>query len=172
MNPTPWSPFLPPDLPLHQPPEPDDALWMRRALELAHDAASADEVPVGCVIVRAGELVAEGHNLTRTLDDPTAHAELVALRRAARKLGTARLLDTTMYVTLEPCAMCAGAIVLAKVRRLVFAASDPKTGMAGSLACVVQDPRLNHRVELTQGVLSDESAELLRRFFRVRRGKG
>ncbi len=145
---------------------------MRRALELAHDAAAADEVPVGCVIVHAGELVADGHNLTRTLDDPTAHAELVALRRAARMLGTARLLDTTMYVTLEPCAMCAGAIVLAKVRRLVFAASDPKTGMAGSLACVVQDSRLNHRVELTKGVLAEESAQLLRGFFRVRRDKG
>lgn len=172
MNPSQWSPFLPPDLPLHHPSEPEDALWMQRALELARDAASADEVPVGCVIVHAGVLVAEGHNLTRTLDDPTAHAELVALRRAARKLGTARLLDTTMYVTLEPCAMCAGAIVLAKVRRLVFAAPDPKTGMAGSLACVVQDSRLNHRVELTSGVLAEESAELLRAFFRVRRHKG
>jgi tRNA(adenine34) deaminase len=142
---------------------------MQRALELAHAAAAADEVPVGCVLVHDGALIAEGYNLTRTLDDPTAHAELVALRRAARKLGTGRLLDTTMYVTLEPCAMCAGAIVLAKVKRLVFGATDPKTGMAGSLACVVQDPRLNHHVDLTSGVLARECADLLRGFFKERR---
>jgi tRNA(adenine34) deaminase len=142
---------------------------MQHALELARTAAAADEVPVGCVVVLAGDLIAEGYNLTRSLDDPTAHAELVALRRAARTLGTARLLDTTMYVTLEPCAMCAGAIVLAKVRRLVAGAMDPKTGMAGSLACIVQDSRLNHRVELTTGVLAEEAADLLRGFFRARR---
>ncbi|HEX2166424.1 MAG TPA: tRNA adenosine(34) deaminase TadA [Longimicrobiales bacterium] len=169
MNPPQWSPSLYPDVPLHHEFEADDALWMQRALELAHAAAAGDEVPVGCVIVHAGVLVSEGYNLTRTLDDPTAHAEMVALRRAARKLGTARLLDTTMYVTLEPCAMCAGAIVLAKVNRLVFGASDPKTGMAGSLACVVQDSRLNHHVELTSGVLEEASADLLRGFFRARR---
>jgi tRNA(adenine34) deaminase len=145
---------------------------MQRALELAHAAASADEVPVGCVIVRDGMLIAEGGNLTRSLDDPTAHAELVALRRAARGLGSSRLLDATMYVTLEPCAMCAGAIVLAKVKRLVIGAADPKTGMVGSLACIVQDPRLNHRVELTTGVLADPAGELLRAFFRARRGRG
>ena len=145
---------------------------MQRALELAREAAAADEIPVGCVIVRSGAIIGEGHNLTRTLDDPTAHAEMVALRRAARALGSARLLDTTMYVTLEPCAMCAGAIVLAKVRRLVFAALDPKTGMAGSLACVVQDARLNHHVELTSGVLAEPAGDLLRAFFRLRRSRG
>lgn len=142
---------------------------MQRALEHARAAAGIQEVPVGCVIVREGRLIAEAHNLTRTLDDPTAHAEMVALRRAARRLGTGRLLDTTMYVTLEPCAMCAGAIVLAKVRRLVFAAADPKTGMCGSLANIVQDRRLNHRVQLDSGVLADPASELLREFFRVRR---
>jgi tRNA(adenine34) deaminase len=142
---------------------------MQRALELAHAAAQSGEVPVGCVITSGGVLVAEAHNLTRTLDDPTAHAEMVVLRRAAQKLGSARLLGATMYVTLEPCAMCAGAIVLAKVQRLVFAAADPKTGMAGSLDCVVQDGRLNHRVELTSGVLAEPAGDLLREFFRARR---
>ena len=151
---------------------PGDALWMQRALELAHAAAVADEVPVGCVIVRGDVLIAEAHNLTRTVDDPTAHAEMVALRKAAQRLGTTRLLDTTLYVTLEPCAMCAGAIVLAKVKRLVFAAPDPKTGMCGSLGCIVQDRRLNHRVQLTTGVLAESAADLLRRFFRARRGPG
>jgi tRNA(adenine34) deaminase len=142
---------------------------MQRALELARAAVSVDEVPVGCVIVQGGRLIAEAHNLTRTLDDPTAHAEMVALRRAAERLGSARLLDSTMYVTLEPCAMCAGAAVLAKLQRLVFAAADPKTGMCGSLACIVQDHRLNHRVELSAGVLAEPSGELLRAFFRARR---
>jgi tRNA(adenine34) deaminase len=142
---------------------------MQRALELAHAAAVVGEVPVGSVLVQAGRLVAEAHNLTRTRDDPTAHAELLTLRRAARRLGTSRLLDATLYVTLEPCAMCAGALVLAKVRRLVFAAADPKTGMCGSLGCIVQDPRLNHRLELTTGVLDPQAGELLRGFFRARR---
>ncbi|MGH7448775.1 MAG: tRNA adenosine(34) deaminase TadA [Longimicrobiales bacterium] len=171
MSPTLSSPSLSPDVPLHNA-QSDDALWMQRALELAHAAAAVDEVPVGCVIVRAGALVAEAHNLTRTLDDPTAHAELVALRTAAARLGCSRLLDTTMYVTLEPCAMCAGAIVLAKVKRLVFAAADPKSGMAGSLGSIVQDRRLNHRVELASGVLAEPAGELLRRFFRARRVGG
>jgi tRNA(adenine34) deaminase len=145
---------------------------MQRAIELACAAAAVDEVPVGAILVRGHTLLAEAHNLTRTLDDPTAHAELVVLRRAASRLGTSRLLDATMYVTLEPCAMCAGALVLAKVRRLVFAAADPKTGMCGSLGCVVQDARLNHRLELTTGVLAEPAGELLRRFFRARRAAG
>jgi tRNA(adenine34) deaminase len=145
---------------------------MQRAVELAHGAAAVAEVPVGAVLVVAGRIIAEGCNLTRTTDDPTAHAELVALRKAARRLGTTRLLDATMYVTLEPCAMCAGALVLAKIERLVFAAADPKTGMCGSLGCIVQDPRLNHRMALTAGVLEAPAAELLRGFFRARRGSG
>jgi tRNA(adenine34) deaminase len=142
---------------------------MQRAIELAHAAAAVAEVPVGAVLVLDDRLVAESHNLTRTTDDPTAHAEMVALRAAARVLGTSRLLGATMYVTLEPCAMCAGALVLAKVRRLVYAAADPKTGMCGSLGCIVQDSRLNHRLELTAGVLAEPAGELLRDFFRVRR---
>jgi tRNA(adenine34) deaminase len=142
---------------------------MQRALELAAGAAFADEVPVGAVIVADGAIVAEGYNLTRTLSDPTAHAEMVAIRKACTRVGSSRLLDATMYVTLEPCAMCAGALVLAKVQRVVFAAADPKTGMCGSLGCLVQDPRLNHRTLLTKGVLEDAAGELLRRFFRVRR---
>jgi tRNA(adenine34) deaminase len=145
---------------------------MQRAIELAYAAAAVDEVPVGAVLVRGTSLLAEAHNLTRTLDDPTAHAEMVVLRRAAARLGTSRLLDATMYVTLEPCAMCAGALVLAKVRRLVFAAADPKTGMCGSLGCLVQDSRLNHRLELTPGLLAEPAGELLRRFFRARRVAG
>jgi tRNA(adenine34) deaminase len=142
---------------------------MQRALELAYAAAGLAEVPVGAVLVYDGRLVAEAHNLTRTTDDPTAHAELVVLRAAVQRLGTSRLVDSTLYVTLEPCAMCAGAMVLAKVRRLVYAAADPKTGMCGSLGCIVQDRRLNHRLELTAGVLAEPAGELLRRFFRARR---
>jgi tRNA(adenine34) deaminase len=146
-----------------------DAQWMQRALELALGAAAIAEVPVGAVVVVAGRIVAEGYNLTRSHNDPTAHAEMVALRKAARRLGTSRLNGATMYVTLEPCAMCAGALVLARLERLVFAADDPKTGMCGSLGCVVQDPRLNHRMALTRGVLAEPAGELLRRFFRARR---
>ncbi|CAN5865762.1 tRNA adenosine(34) deaminase TadA [soil metagenome] len=142
---------------------------MARAIELAHAAAAAAEVPVGAVLVHAGRLIAQGHNLTRTIDDPSAHAEMVVLRKAARRLGTSRLLDATMYVTLEPCAMCAGALVLARVKRLVYAAADPKTGMCGSLGCIVQDRRLNHRLALTAGVLAEPAGDLLRRFFRARR---
>ena len=144
-------------------------MWMQRALELARAAAAVGEVPVGAIIVHDDRLIAEAHNLTLTENDPTAHAEMAALRRAARRLGSSRLLDTTMYVSLEPCAMCAGALVLAKVRRLVFGATDPKTGMCGSLGCIVTDPRLNHRLQLTQGVLEGDAGELLRGFFRARR---
>jgi tRNA(adenine34) deaminase len=142
---------------------------MQRALEQARAAVVVGEVPVGAVLVQDERLIAEAHNLTRTIDDPTAHAELVSIRSAALRLATSRLLDTTLYVTLEPCAMCAGAMVLAKVRRLVFAASDPKTGMCGSLGCIVQDGRLNHRLQITSGVLAEPAGELLRAFFRARR---
>jgi tRNA(adenine34) deaminase len=147
----------------------DDPLWMQRALEQAWAAAVVAEVPVGAVLVAGGRLVAEGHNLTRTTADPTAHAELVVLRKAAARFGCARLLDSTLYVTLEPCAMCAGALVLAKVARLVYAAPDPKSGMCGSLANLVQDSRLNHRLAVTAGVLAVPAGALLRGFFRARR---
>ena len=146
-----------------------DERWMRAALEQAAAAEALGEVPVGAVVVRDGALVAAGHNLTHTLQDPSAHAEMVAIRRAAQALGHWRLLDCTLYVTLEPCAMCAGAIVLARIPRLVFAAHDPKAGMCGSLADLVRDPRLNHRVALETGVLADEAGTMLRAFFRARR---
>jgi tRNA(adenine34) deaminase len=151
------------------PPQPDDDRWMRRALAQARAAADAHEVPVGAVVVVAGEVVAEAHNQPRALNDPTAHAEVVAMRRAAEALGHWWLNGATLYVTLEPCAMCAGAMVLARIDRLVYAAADPKAGMAGSLACLPQDPRLNHRVAITAGVLDDEAGALLRDFFRARR---
>jgi tRNA(adenine34) deaminase len=142
---------------------------MQRALEQAMAARTVDEVPVGAVVVRAGRLIAEAHNRTRLDRDPTAHAELVALRTAAQTLGEARLVGATLYVTLEPCAMCAGAIVHARFQRLVYAARDPKTGMCGSLDCIVQDARLNHRVALTAGVLEETAGDLVRSFFRARR---
>jgi len=142
---------------------------MRRALQEAAFAGEAGEVPVGAVVVRGGELLAAGHNLTHTVQDPSAHAEMVAIRRAAEAIGHWRLLDCTLYVTLEPCAMCAGAIVLARLPRLVFGTHDPKAGMCGSLEDLVRDARLNHRVELTSGVLAEEAGELLREFFRQRR---
>ncbi|MXX56614.1 MAG: nucleoside deaminase [Gemmatimonadetes bacterium] len=143
---------------------------MARALEMARAGALRGEVPVGAVVVRAEEVLAESHNRTVELDDPTAHAESLAIRAAARRVGDWRLNDCTLYTTLEPCAQCAGAIVLARIPRLVFGAHDPKAGMAGSLENLVQDQRLNHRVELLGGVLASESSELLRAFFRARRG--
>ena len=144
-------------------------MWMARALEQAEVAFARGEVPVGAVLVREGHLWAEGHNLTATEADPTAHAEVVTIRRACVRLGDWRLTDSTLYVTLEPCAQCAGSIVLARIPRLVFAASDPKAGMVGSLGNIVQDPRLNHRAEVTGGVMADRAGELLRRFFQARR---
>ena len=142
---------------------------MARALEQARQAGFRGEVPVGAVLVREGCLLAEGHNLTITSVDPTAHAEVVAIRKAAGRQGDWRLEGTTLYCTLEPCAQCCGSIVLARIPRLVYGASDPKAGMAGSLGNLIQDSRLNHRAEVTSGVLADESADLLRVFFRARR---
>lgn len=151
------------------PPQPDDERWMRRALAQAEAAAAVEEVPVGAVVVMNGRVVAEAHNEPRRLRDPTAHAEILAMRRAAAALGHWWLNGATLYVTLEPCAMCAGAAVLGRIQRVVYAAADPKAGMVGSLACVPQDPRLNHRVEVTAGVLSTAAGDLLREFFRSRR---
>ena len=142
---------------------------MARAHEQALAAHAAGEVPVGAVVVRRGALVAEAHNLTLTVPDPTAHAEVVALRRAALRLGDWRLIETTLYVTLEPCAMCAGAMQHARIRRVVFGAPDPKTGACGSVIDLFAEPRLNHRCDVTDGILANESAELLRGFFRERR---
>jgi len=146
-----------------------DVDWMSRSLALAREAAAAGEVPVGAVIVRDGGLLAEGHNRTVVDADPTMHAEVVAIRRAAAAMGDWRLMGCTLYVTLEPCAMCAGAIVLARIPRVVFGALDPKAGMVESLGNLLQDPRLNHRCDVTGGVLADESGALLRSFFRERR---
>ncbi len=147
-----------------------DRAWMARALEIARAGELRGEVPVGAVVVHEGAVLAEAHNRTLELADPTAHAESIAIRAAARRLGDWRLSNCTLYTTLEPCAQCAGAIVLARVTRLVVGARDPKSGMAGSLENLVQDRRLNHRVELVVGVLAQESSELLRGFFRDRRG--
>ncbi len=148
---------------------PRDVQWMTRALELAESGASRGEVPVGAVLTKEQEIVAEGHNLTVTSNDPTAHAEVVVIREAAQKLGDWRLTECTLYVTLEPCSMCAGALVLSRLRRLVFGASDPKAGMVGSLGNLVQDERLNHWIEVTGGMLADASGDLLKDFFRARR---
>lgn len=162
----------PPLPPILSDPRPDDPLWMARALEMARCAGLRAEVPVGAVLVLRGALVAEGYNHTIGWTDPTAHAEVVVIREAARRLGDWRLSDCTLYVTLEPCALCAGAVVLARIPRVVFGAPDHRFGMAGTLGNLLQDPRMNHRAELTGGVLAEASADLLRRFFRDRRGGG
>lgn len=151
--------------PVLQPPRADDEAWMRRALELAEDAERAGEVPVGCVVVHGGRVVAEAHNLREATQDPTAHAEMIAIREAARALGTWRLSGCEVYVTLEPCPMCAGALVNARVDRVVFATDDPKAGATVTLYTIGADSRLNHRFTQTAGVLRDEAAALLRRFF-------
>jgi len=144
---------------------------MAAALDEARYAQDLGEVPVGAVVVAGGTIIGRGHNLRETTNDPTAHAEVLALRDAARHLGTWRLDETTLYVTLEPCAMCAGALVLARVGTLVYGADDPKAGACGSVLNVVADPRLNHRLEVVRGVRAREAAELLRSFFAGLRGR-
>jgi tRNA(adenine34) deaminase len=150
-------------------PSPQDKAGMAAALRLAERAAAAGEVPVGAVISRDGRAVAEGHNETVAQNNPTAHAEFLAMRRALAALDTDRLSDCTLYVTLEPCAQCAGAIVLAKVGRVVFGAYDDKAGMAGSVGDLLRHPRLNHRPEVSGGVRASECGALLEEFFRKRR---
>ncbi len=142
---------------------------MRLALREAERALDHDDVPVGAVIVRDGEVIGAGHNERELRNDPTAHAETLALRGASSALGSWRVLDAVMYVTLEPCAMCAGAIVLARVPRVVFAASDPKAGAAGSVIDLLDVPQFNHRPAVAGGLLAAESGELLRAFFAGRR---
>ncbi|WP_255556604.1 tRNA adenosine(34) deaminase TadA [Methylococcus sp. Mc7] len=146
-----------------------DETWMRHALALARTAEAAGEVPIGAVLVRDGEILGEGYNQPISTHDPTAHAEIVALRAAGARLGNYRLVDTTLYVTLEPCAMCMGAILHARVGRLVFGAADPKRGAAVSALRLIDAEFMNHRVELTEGVLAEECGQLLRDFFRNRR---
>jgi tRNA(adenine34) deaminase len=146
----------------------DEAL-MRLALDEARSSIASGDVPVGAVIARDDEVLAVAGNARERLGDPTAHAEMLVLRDAARRVGSWRLNGCTLVVTLEPCAMCAGAIVLSRLDRVVFGAADPKAGFAGSLGDLLRDPRLNHRVELTSGVLAEECGTLLREFFRSRR---
>ena len=142
---------------------------MRLALREATRALEHDDVPIGAVIVREGEVIGSGCNERELRADPTAHAEMIALREAARTLGSWRILDAVMYVTLEPCAMCAGAVVLARVPRVLYGATDPKAGAAGSVLNVLAEPRLNHRPQVEGGLLSADSAELLQTFFASRR---
>ena len=147
----------------------DDTYFMKEALAEARKALEKDEPPVGAVIVKDGEIIARGHNLREKLQDPTAHAEMLAVREAAAQLGRWRLSDCEMYVTLEPCAMCAGAVVLARLGRLVYGARDPKAGAVVSLMNLVSDERLNHQVEVKGGILAEECGALLRDFFSSRR---
>ena len=142
---------------------------MRVALEGARACLSWDDVPIGAVVAKGDEILGRAGNQRERLQDPTAHAEMLALREASSNMGSWRLDGCTLYVTLEPCAMCAGGVVLARVERLVFGAPDPKAGFAGSLGNLVADPRLNHRAEVVGGVLAEECGELLRDFFRARR---
>ena len=150
----------------------DDEAGMRAALHEAQAAADAEEVPTGCVIVHDGIVIGRGRNQTEALQDATAHAEIVAIGAASNALGSWRLSDCTLYVTLEPCAMCAGAMVLARIDRLVYGATDPKAGACGSVLDVIHEPRLNHHVQVTSGVLREECGGILREFFQRRRRDG
>lgn len=152
------------------PATPEDERFMREALAFAKIAFSEREVPVGAVVVREGRMIGRGRNRREALSDPTHHAEIEALRGAAEALGTWRLEGATLYATLEPCPMCAGAAVNARIARIVFGCPDPKAGYCGTLGNIPQDPRLNHRSSVEGGVLADESAELLKMFFQARRG--
>jgi tRNA(adenine34) deaminase len=148
---------------------PRDEYFMRLAIREAERALEHDDVPVGALVVHGGEVIGSGHNERELRQDPSAHAEMLALRDAARRLGSWRLLDTVLYVTLEPCAMCAGAIVLGRVPRVVYGTADPKAGAAGSVLDVLAEPRLNHRPEVAGGLLKEECAALLVSFFSTRR---
>jgi tRNA(adenine34) deaminase len=148
---------------------PRDEHFMRLALREAERALGHDDVPIGCVVVHDREVIGAAPNERELRGDPTAHAEILALREASRAIGSWRLLDTVLYVTLEPCAMCAGAIVLARVPRVVFGTEDPKAGAAGSVLDVLAEPRLNHRPDVAGGLLAGESRTLLQQFFATRR---
>ena len=150
-------------------PSGNDAAWMELALEQAQLAALAGEVPVGALVIRNGEIIGQGHNRNLLDNDPTAHAEIVALRQAAARVGNHRLIGCTMVATIEPCSMCAGALIHARIARLVYGAADPKAGAAGSTVQVINHPSLNHRMEVTAGVLADKCSEILQQFFRQKR---
>jgi tRNA(adenine34) deaminase len=147
----------------------EDAAWMELALEQAQLAAAAGEVPVGALVIKDGEIIGRGHNRNLLDNDPTAHAEIVALRQAAARLGNHRLTGCVMVATIEPCSMCAGALIHARIARLVYGASDPKAGAAGSLLQVLNHPGLNHKTEVTAGVLAGKCSEVLQAFFRQKR---
>jgi tRNA(adenine34) deaminase len=149
----------------------EDHTWMREAIVEALKAEQIGEVPIGAVIVRGGEIVGRGHNLRETSLDPTAHAEMIAIRDASNRLGAWRLTDCTLYVTLEPCPMCAGAIVQSRIQKVVYGTTDPKAGCAGTLMNLLQEPRFNHETELVSGLLQEECAALLTQFFRRLRGR-
>ena len=146
-----------------------DTFWMQKALELAQQAAKIGEVPVGAILVKDNVCIASAHNQREQSGNPIAHAEMLVIQEASQKLANWRLTDTALYVSLEPCPMCAGAIVLARIPKVVYAAHDPKAGAAGTLFNIVQDPRLNHQVELISGVCAEQSSTLLKSFFKKRR---
>jgi tRNA(adenine34) deaminase len=155
-----------------QPTSASDEFWMEEALRAAQRALEAGEVPVGAVVVHAGQIVGRGWNRNLTDSDPTAHAEIIALREAGGKLGNHRLGDCELFATIEPCPMCAGALVHARLKRLIYGADDPKAGAVQSVIEVLNHPKLNHRMEVRRGVLAGRSAELLQTFFRARRAEG
>jgi tRNA(adenine34) deaminase len=148
-----------------------DAKWMQRAFELAQKAKTQDEVPVGAVIVLEDQIIGEGWNQPISSNDPSAHAEIMALRDAGNNIGNYRLPEATMYVTLEPCAMCAGALVHARLAKLVYAADDPKTGACGSVFNLLQSEELNHKVEIEKGIMEEECRNLIQTFFKQKRAK-
>jgi len=150
---------------------PEDVSWMRQALAQAQQAYALGEVPVGAVAVFGGEIIGSGYNLKEREQDPTAHAEMIAMRQAAAKLGNWRLIGVTLYCTLEPCPMCAGAMIQGRLSRLVYGAPDTRFGADGTVVAVLREPAFNHRVEVTAGVLADEAAALLQQFFRLLRGE-
>ncbi|MBL4680733.1 MAG: tRNA adenosine(34) deaminase TadA [Pseudomonadales bacterium] len=149
----------------------DDEHWMGIALSLAASARDMDEVPVGAVVVRDNEIIGEGFNQTLNLNDPSAHAEIMALRDAARKVENYRLVDACLYVTIEPCTMCAGALIHARIRRLVYGAKEPRAGAIESSIQVLDNPSLNHKLEVTSGVCEDAASEIMSTFFRSKRKK-
>jgi tRNA(adenine34) deaminase len=151
--------------------EQEDQAWMELAIEEAKKAEQIGEVPIGAILIKDGEVVGKGYNLREINHDPTAHAEMVAIREACERLSAWRLLDCTLYVTLEPCPMCAGAIVQSRVKRVVYGTGDPKAGCAGTLMNLLQEPRFNHETEVTSGILQAECAALLTNFFRNLRNK-
>jgi tRNA(adenine34) deaminase len=150
----------------------DDKRWMQAALREAEQALMHEDVPIGAVAVYQGEIIGRGYNRREADQDPTAHAEMIAIRQAAKVIGYWRLEDVTLYCTLEPCAMCAGAMVLARLPRLVYATTDPKAGAGGSIMNITEHPALNHQVQVQHGLYADEAAEQIRAFFRMLRARG